>query len=733
MSGERVRQSLMFGVVVALALAVAPATPAAGKTASTRPDRVARYAVDSFGNHGHGEIRTVDAAELGPLGLPEATPTTARGRESAAGIATHPVTVVPVNWPGLAADATTPAQLSNTVDTAIASYWDDNTGGAVKFTTTSALPWTTLSSAPSNPCGNPGGLANQIATQLGWVSTARSHLVMYLPSLGCGWAGVGSVGGSTDSGGWALLNANASVSVLGHELGHNISLEHSWRSTCFEADDATGVFDGAAAHCGFREYYDLYDIMGFAHTAMPGDLNPGHLQKLGLASLVSPVTVNTLTMTAPVTIDLAPRSAAAGTEAIKLVGGDTYWVEYRTDAGRDAWLNASSAYAFHPGVVVRRMFNPSLVGRSYLPGLLDATPVSGAGATPGTYDPVELAVDTVMTTQDGVRIVVKAQDDAGATVKILPPTDTTAPPDVDVTRPARTYRTDGTWVTPDSAFTLKWQAVKDDDSGVDHYLVMLDGTPVATVPRAAGVTTYTEPVVLTEGPHVLGVKAVDVAGNTGGMGVRLPYELDSFPPVVDRALALRLRAGAFTAGDAPVAASWSVRDPGSGLRTLSLRHGSASAQKLKPSASSTATHLRRGRYTSTLVARDWAGRKVTSTVGVALTRPSESAASYSRGWGRRAVRGSFAGRELVSTSRSATATFRFNGRAVAWVGSRGPGRGVAVVRVDGGAPQRVTLRADRTQTRRALVARNWSTSGAHTLTITVRRGSVAVDGFVVLK
>lgn len=85
----------------------------------------------------------------------------------------------------------------------------------------------------------------------------------------------------------------------------------------------------------------------------------------------------------------------------------------------------------------------------------------------------------------------------------------------------------------------------------------------------------------------------------------------------------------------------------------------------------------------------------------------------------------------------ATATVRFYGRSVAWLGPVGPGRGRAQVSVDGRDVKIVNLRAKVLDPSRPLFRMGWPEVGSHTLKITVlpaRGGTkVAIDGFQIVR
>jgi Transglycosylase-like domain len=109
--------------------------------------------------------------------------------------------------------------------------------------------------------------------------------------------------------------------------------------------------------------------------------------------------------------------------------------------------------------------------------------------------------------------------------------------------------------------------------------------------------------------------------------------------------------------------------------------------------------------------------------------------AYRGGWSSATHRGYADGRVRWARARGATATLRFAGSSVAWVGPVGPTRGRAIVSLDGRVVRTVDLGASRFVARRTLFTRTFPVSGPHTLTITVAgtsgRPVVAIDAFVV--
>ena len=180
--------------------------------------------------------------------------------------------------------------------------------------------------------------------------------------------GLGTVGSSLHGGGMAYVRDTV-TSVMAHELGHNFGLGHSSEMMCDRS-----VVNG---NCGFADYYDLYDVMGASYDQV-GSLSAPQANLIGV--LPSDQVVD-LSGHAPgtSTVTLTPMGVHTGKRAIKLGASDgvTYWLEYRSAVGQDAWLGNATANTAHldQGVLIRAessAFEDASYGDTSL--LLDATP-----------------------------------------------------------------------------------------------------------------------------------------------------------------------------------------------------------------------------------------------------------------------------------------------------------------------------------------------------------------------
>ena len=123
-------------------------------------------------------------------------------------------------------------------------------------------------------------------------------------------------------------------------------------------------------------------------------------------------------------------------------------------------------------------------------------------------------------------------------------------------------------------------------------------------------------------------------------------------------------------------------------------------------------------------------------VSVATVQESASAVRYSTGWRKVSSGNALGGTLRYSTLTASTATFRFTGSAIGFVGPLGPARGVAKVLIDGVAAGAFNEYAKLARSRQVVYSRTVA-PGAHTVTIklvgTAGHPRVDLDAFVVLK
>jgi phosphatidylinositol-3-phosphatase len=184
--------------------------------------------------------------------------------------------------------------------------------------------------------------------------------------------------------------------------------------------------------------------------------------------------------------------------------------------------------------------------------------------------------------------------------------------------------------------------------------------------------------------------------------------------------------------------SWSGSDgSGAGIASYTVtvaQAGRAGSRMLAAGTTATSLtfHGKAGRtYTFRVQATDLAG--VRSPVATATTVvPSgvkPRGGHYHGHWRGKHVKGAWEGKAITCSSKTCSLTLTYNGRAIAIIGERAPGGGSARVTV-GGKGRTVRLHGKKRKTRQ-VVYRAHGKAGRHKLTLRVKRGTVALEGFAI--
>ncbi len=207
-------------------------------------------------------------------------------------------------------------------------------------------------------------------TPIWYANSARTHLVILVPSEKCGGYGVsgghgnglGTIGKGLNNGGivWASLDGDRPAEwnhTLTHEFGHNFSLGHSNVLWCKDRVDAPKEWVPAWG-CYSRVYADYYDPMSGGLEMTPPYLSNGsnlttlnvyHKVRLGLLQAGSTLQNINVSGGDSQTVNLQSATATSGVRGFRIkdpqTGGYLY-VEYRSGTGRDA----NSFYAKLPTI-----------------------------------------------------------------------------------------------------------------------------------------------------------------------------------------------------------------------------------------------------------------------------------------------------------------------------------------------------------------------------------------------
>ncbi|MFD0485549.1 hypothetical protein ACFQ46_23405 [Kineococcus sp. GCM10028916] len=252
----------------------------------------------------------------------------------------HPVTVALVAPAGTTPTKMTVADVAPMLARASA-YWNRQSGGQVNFTLRKALDWRTSATACEDVSALWQEELNVIGQSQADYINGTEHLLIVAPAAGSCSYGLGTVGDAF-SGGLAFVTGT-DQSVVAHELGHNLGLDHAGSVSAPASSgrsDVTFSDTGIEAGARFDPYGDTYDVMGYSgSTSGMGNLNVVHRDQLGLF----PQQQREITTPQTVTIRGLGVDTGDAPKSIKVVDGATaYYLEYRSASGDDALVAGRS-------------------------------------------------------------------------------------------------------------------------------------------------------------------------------------------------------------------------------------------------------------------------------------------------------------------------------------------------------------------------------------------------------
>jgi hypothetical protein len=446
--------------------------------------------------------------------------------------------------------------------------------------------WYTLPTAPTT-CDYTtwATLAKAAAQAGGFNASGYQHIIYVFPEQSvCGWAGLAYMPG-TES--W--VNGELTVRVTGHELGHNVGLNHagSWYCTNTSGQNVT-----ISSNCALSEYNDPFDVMG----ALGSRHNSGwNLQKLGV---LLPSNVETVTSSGSYTMASAFDATASPTtlRIPRTYAGDGtvqdwYYLEVRSShPGFENFLATDPAVK---GVSIRVVDDPSQLTRSRL---LDTNPGGNI------YDAPLAVGDTF---NDGTIAVTTVSAALGAaTVSV----NMSAPP-LDQQPPSTPTGLTGSLLT--KGIRLSWNA-SGDNVGVRSYLLYRDGIEIGTTS-----TRSFDDTTVSAGRHVYTVYAQDAAHNQSPASA--PYVVDvpvqgavsrKTPTAKADHRAPRLRLSRKRVHGHRLLLTARARD-GSGIARLELRIDGHRVRAARKGKLSYRWRAHRGRHRVVVVAYDKKGNRAT--------------------------------------------------------------------------------------------------------------------------
>jgi Gametolysin peptidase M11 len=335
---------------------------------------------------------------------------------------------------------------------------------------------------------------------------AYNHVIYVFNSQNtCGWAGLGYMPGSS-----VYIDNYFQLSVVAHELGHNLGVHHASSLRCIVNGQAV-AFANANGACSSSEYGDPYDIMGSSNT---NQQNAFHKFQSGWLGSVSGPRVQTITQSGDYTVN--PLELSSGVALLLIPGvtsgsdtnnspttnlGQDFALDLRQPFGTqfDAFPSDSPAVG---GINIHLVQTPG-TGSPVQTQLIDTTPQTSsfldAALTQGnTFTDY---ADGITITNEGITPLV------GATVHVTLGATASSP---DTTPPSAVGDLTAT-VAAGPVVTVSFAAATD-NAGVSSYRIARDGAQIASLP--ATTTSYAD---WTAGPgvHVYTVTAIDLSGNVG--------------------------------------------------------------------------------------------------------------------------------------------------------------------------------------------------------------------------
>ena len=363
-------------------------------------------------------------------------------------------------------------------------------------------PWLTTLSGPP-PCSSPADILAlaprlaALAAGAGYSVSGYDRAIFLFPDSGCLFAGVTNPDG-------IVLNGAFNAALVIHELGHSFGMGHANAFVCrYNLPPSNGRF------CHGVLYGDVWDVMGAeGDTTFEGQPigDFGALQKARAGWLTS-----YLPISKPGVYQLAQLEQASTLPQALVIqtAGFQYWVDHREPVGNDAYLAQSLTTLtgeVTTGFEVHRVTGDPLAApaSTLTPDYLMPRGKKNLYSTPpgATF------------TRPGAFALTALSRSAGTMTVRFHWTDHTPPSTPLITKPPAT-------APLGAPVEVAWRASRDTGTGVQEYLLTIDGGPPTTVPASPAQKTLDLPVPgLSVGRHRITIVAVDYAGNRSSPATR---------------------------------------------------------------------------------------------------------------------------------------------------------------------------------------------------------------------
>ena len=221
----------------------------------------------------------------------------------------------------------------------VSNYFSEQSYGQVSFTginSPNGDVYHVSIAANGSGCNTSSGWpawGSQARAAVGSALNSYDHVIYVFDSHNtCGWAGLGYMPGSE-----VYIDNAFSLTVVAHELGHNLGVHHASSLRCIVAGQPV-AYSTAAGACSFSEYGDPYDIMGSSAT---NQQNAFHKLQSGWLGSVNGPRVKTITASGDYTV--SPLEQSSGV-ALLLVPNVTGAVVGGSSLGQDFALDLRQTY-----------------------------------------------------------------------------------------------------------------------------------------------------------------------------------------------------------------------------------------------------------------------------------------------------------------------------------------------------------------------------------------------------